>query len=196
VEKLSVPLSAITESGVIIDVTVPTGRLQPPDAAPVPVRTVRVEGTLQRVARARDDEYLFTGTVAGTYEHPCDRCLDGVSEAFEASVLWSFRAGGAAEEPFAEITDEELEQEELSTFGFEGSEIQLGPQVWEELVLNAPLKYLCSETCAGLCPRCGVNLNRDACACPKDAEVETMENTGLKELGKLFPNLRPKDTEE
>lgn len=191
-EKLSVPLSAITENGVIIDVTVPTGHLQPPDAPPVPARTVRVQGTLRHVG----DEYLFTGTVSGTYEHPCDRCLDEVSLPFEVPVLWSFRAGGAAEEPFAEITDEELELEELSAFGFEGTAIQLGPQVWEELVLNAPLKYLCSETCAGLCPRCGANLNRDTCTCPKDTEEETMENTGLKELGKLFPNLRPKDPEE
>lgn len=190
--KLSVPLSVITESGVIIDVTVPTAQLQPRGAAPVPVRTVGVEGALQHVG----DEYLFTGTVAGTYEHPCDRCLDEVSLPFEVAVLWSFRAGGAAEEPFAEITDEELEHEELSTFGFEGSEVQLGPQVWEELVLNTPLKYLCSETCAGLCPRCGANLNRDTCACPKNTEEETMENTGLKALGKLFPNLRPKDPEE
>ena len=191
-EKLSVPLSAITESGVIIDVTVPAAQLQPPDAAPAPVRTVRVQGTLQDLG----DEYLFTGSVAGTYEHPCDRCLDEVSLPFDVPVLWSFRAGGAAEEPFAEITDEELEQEELASFGFEGTEIRLGPQAWEELVLNAPLKYLCNETCAGLCPRCGANLNRDACACPKEVEEETMENTGLKALGKLFPNLRPKDPEE
>ena len=191
-EKLGVPLSAITESGVIIDVTVPTAQLQPQGAAPVPARTVCVEGMLQHVG----DEYLFTGTVAGTYEHPCDRCLDEVSQPFDVAVLWSFYAGGGVEQPFGEITDEELEQEELSTIGFEGTEIRLGPQVWEELVLNAPLKYLCSETCAGLCPGCGANLNRDTCACPKGTEEETMENAGLKALGKLFPNLRPKDPEE
>ena len=185
-------MTAITENGVIVDVTVPTAQLQPPGAASVPVRTVRVQGMLQHVG----DEYLFTGTVAGTYEAHCDRCLDEVSQPFDVPVLWSFRAGGAAEGPFAELTDEELEEEEMSTFGFEGSEIQLGPQVWEELVLNAPLKILCSETCAGLCPRCGANLNRDACACPKDAEVETMDNNGLKVLGELFPYLRPKDPEE
>lgn len=191
-EKLSVPLSAITESGVIVEVTVPASQLQPSGAAPVPVGMVRVEGTLRHVG----DEYLFTGTVSGTYDHECDRCLGPVSAPFESTVIWSFRAGVGAEETFGELTDEEIELEEQSTFGFEGTEIRLGPRVWEELVLNAPAKYLCREDCAGLCPRCGANLNEGPCKCPKEAEEETMEDTGLKALGKMFPDLRPKNPEE
>ena len=33
-------------------------------------------------------------------------------------------------------------------------------------LLATPLKPLCREDCAGLCPNCGHNLNRGPCACP------------------------------
>lgn len=36
-------------------------------------------------------------------------------------------------------------------------------------LLAAPMKPLCKPDCAGLCPRCGANLNQDACRCPVNA---------------------------
>ena len=38
----------------------------------------------------------------------------------------------------------------------------------EQIILMMPLKPLCDETCKGLCPRCGANLNREACTCSTD----------------------------
>ena len=35
----------------------------------------------------------------------------------------------------------------------------------DTLVLAMPLKVLCREDCAGLCPQCGTDLNVEACAC-------------------------------
>jgi uncharacterized protein len=34
-----------------------------------------------------------------------------------------------------------------------------------------PIKYLCSDSCAGICPGCGADLNEGACGCGgKDAD--------------------------
>ena len=33
------------------------------------------------------------------------------------------------------------------------------------LLLHLPYRHLCREDCKGLCPRCGKNLNREACSC-------------------------------
>jgi uncharacterized protein len=38
----------------------------------------------------------------------------------------------------------------------------------EQVLLTLPLKPLCSETCKGICPRCGADLNREPCQCPAE----------------------------
>ncbi len=45
------------------------------------------------------------------------------------------------------------------------SVIDLNPEIREEILLNFPLKPLCSKECKGLCPRCGRNLNEGGCSC-------------------------------
>jgi uncharacterized protein len=37
--------------------------------------------------------------------------------------------------------------------------------VREEIILSIPMKAVCSETCKGLCPECGQNLNEGQCDC-------------------------------
>ena len=37
-------------------------------------------------------------------------------------------------------------------------------------ILDMDTKTLCSEDCKGLCPGCGVNLNREACRCKKQVD--------------------------
>jgi uncharacterized protein len=37
----------------------------------------------------------------------------------------------------------------------------------ELLLLETPTVFLCSETCKGLCPGCGTNLNTETCSCQK-----------------------------
>ncbi|MDD3296208.1 MAG: DUF177 domain-containing protein [Candidatus Omnitrophica bacterium] len=48
-----------------------------------------------------------------------------------------------------------------------GKEIDLDEDIREEILLNFPLKVLCSENCKGLCKDCGVNLNEEQCLCKK-----------------------------
>ncbi len=44
-------------------------------------------------------------------------------------------------------------------------EIDLGPDIREEIILDYPLQPLCEINCRGLCPRCGKNLNEGGCRC-------------------------------
>ncbi|MEG2372051.1 MAG: DUF177 domain-containing protein, partial [Hydrogenoanaerobacterium sp.] len=34
-----------------------------------------------------------------------------------------------------------------------------------DVILELPSKVLCKESCKGLCPICGVNLNEESCTC-------------------------------
>ena len=55
----------------------------------------------------------------------------------------------------------------MNLYYFEGDEIDLDPYVFEEVMLNIPIKALCSESCKGMCPTCGKNLNIGECQCEK-----------------------------
>lgn len=43
--------------------------------------------------------------------------------------------------------------------------IDLDPYIREEIILDFPIKPLCSDSCKGLCLICGKNLNEGGCTC-------------------------------
>ncbi len=43
--------------------------------------------------------------------------------------------------------------------------IDLNPDIRQEIILEYPIKPLCSVNCKGLCSRCGKNLNEGGCSC-------------------------------
>ena len=51
-------------------------------------------------------------------------------------------------------------------------EVDITPQVCEELLLAMPVRFLCSEECKGLCPGCGADLNREKCRCGSKRKKE------------------------
>jgi uncharacterized protein len=47
--------------------------------------------------------------------------------------------------------------------------LDLTELIRQHTLLAAPMKPLCQPDCAGLCPHCGANLNRQRCRCSDDA---------------------------
>ena len=43
--------------------------------------------------------------------------------------------------------------------------IDLAEDIRQEIILSSPAKVLCRKDCKGICPRCGVNLNKEQCRC-------------------------------
>jgi uncharacterized protein len=58
-----------------------------------------------------------------------------------------------------------LLEEDMSVEFLADDEMDMDHLVREQLYLALPIKFLCHETCRGLCPVCGTNLNREACMC-------------------------------
>ena len=76
---------------------------------------------------------------------------------------WELRyvpATEAAAEPDREITDDDL-----TTAFYRDESLDLIEMLREQFQLVLPMKPLCAESCRGLCPECGANLNRTECAC-------------------------------
>jgi uncharacterized protein len=113
-----------------------------------------------RISRKRQRVHVM-GTVAAELEVYCDRCLAPVAVPVEAAFDLSYDPPDADEA--SENT--ELQPEDLATSVYAGHNIDLDELTREQLLLALPTRSLCLETCQGLCPTCGLNLNQQSCAC-------------------------------
>jgi uncharacterized protein len=111
-------------------------------------------------------QFRLVGCVQTTLELTCGRCLEPFTTPVDASFDLRYH-------PHVENTGEgerEIEEDDLTTAFYEHDEIDLGHLMREQFYLSLPMKPLCSQSCHGLCPVCGTNLNRDTCTCKPEWE--------------------------
>jgi len=120
------------------------------------------------VCRVRRDGELarIEGEVTARLSVQCDRC----AEPFDLPVAGNFGLVVrrlALEEPAPEDAgdDEESGDEDMCFVENSVKSIDITPYVRDAIILNVPMKILCSEDCKGLCPVCGNNMNEGACSC-------------------------------
>lgn len=107
---------------------------------------------------------------AGVFQ--CDRCLEEFRQPFDLRYKMCY--------VYSETDGGKFPPEELQVIGPDTVSIDITDDIRQLIALSIPLKLLCSESCAGLCPQCGVNKNRSSCVC---VESETDPRwQGLKDL--------------
>jgi uncharacterized protein len=122
------------------------------------VGPVTVQGQLQATGAG---EYLWRGRLHGLVRGECRRCLteviDEVNVEVDAAVFSSDPE--AADDPgFYPLPER-------------APAVDVGAVVREEFALAAQSHLLlCRDDCAGLCPKCGADLNAGPCACHTPAE--------------------------
>ena len=61
--------------------------------------------------------------------------------------------------------DVELTLRDLELIPVQGDEVNPDPEIAQELIMAVPQSVLCREDCAGLCPVCGIDRNKNECTC-------------------------------
>ena len=107
---------------------------------------------LGKVENVGDRVFQVDGLIKAVIEVPCYRCLS--------------KAQARLEIDFSQNYSDMPEDEEIASFS--GDEIELLPQVLNEIILNLPGQILCNPDCRGLCLNCGINLNKEVCECVKE----------------------------
>ena len=114
------------------------------------------------VEKAGSGVFLVSGRAVTRLQLECGRCLDEVEvpidARFELRYMPEESAAGAA--PDHEIHDDDL----VASFYREGT-LDVIELLREQFQLTLPMKPLCAQSCRGLCPECGANLNRTECGC-------------------------------
>ncbi|MCP4899220.1 MAG: DUF177 domain-containing protein [bacterium] len=126
--------------------------------------------------RRLEDAFAIEGSLAAEGDVTCGRCLEPLP--WSANEKFSVELRPAANAPSAEEVD--LGGEDLEVAFIEDSVLDLEEFAAEQVVLALPMRALCDEKCAGLCLKCGENLNTEGkCQCEPDIDPRWEALRGL-----------------
>jgi uncharacterized protein len=108
-------------------------------------------------------ELFFDGDVIFRLKFTCARCLDEFERDFSVRLALVLQLVPEDQVETVAETDDEflLFPESSQTYSFDR-------HIRDLVSLEVPMKPLCREECAGLCPQCGAHLNREKCDCRRE----------------------------
>lgn len=121
-------------------------------------KPVSVKGAVTASA----DVVTLKADVRYTYDGPCDRCAETMSEERNFTV----------EHTLVTSLDNEDKEEFLVIENFQ---LDLEELMQTEFLLNLPMKNLCKPDCKGICMTCGKNLNQGLCGCRQETVDPRLE---------------------
>jgi uncharacterized protein len=101
-------------------------------------------------------DVVVRGSATGQVRLGCRRCLATVEVVVDTPLTLVYRE---------DVEPAEAEAAEVYALTARAHALDLEPAVREHVMLAVPRYALCSETCRGLCPVCGANLNETDCGC-------------------------------
>jgi uncharacterized protein len=125
------------------------------------VGTLQVHLHLDR----RGDEIWIRGKAAGEARQECSRCLAEYAQKLdlEFDVFCAKVANPNV------VSHKAVDEEDGGIHPHDGRTLSIDGEIREAVLLGLPMKPLCRESCAGLCPRCGEDLNQGPCRCAEAA---------------------------
>ena len=97
---------------------------------------------------------------------PCDRCLDDVRTNINIQTSREVNLSDTDSSDSYDYASDVEDDSFLDEADFiEGTEFDTTKFAYGEILVNLPMKVLCSESCKGICNRCGTNLNHESCGC-------------------------------
>ena len=98
---------------------------------------------------------VITGEAFIIVDIPCDRCLNSVPVTIDLSFE---RNVFSPEVDAGEEAEDNLEI-------MKGYQLNIENLVFNEILMNWPMKVLCKTDCKGICKMCGKDLNLGECGC-------------------------------
>lgn len=135
-----------------------------------------------RVEKGEEDAIQFRGRLQASLRLHCGRCLEPFAHRLDEDLDLFFMPRGPQPDADEEEQEVELSDRDMVVAYYNADRIDLGEMVREQMFLALPLRRLCREDCAGLCPTCGINRNTGRCDCQP---AETADER-LAPLRKLF----------
>jgi uncharacterized protein len=116
----------------------------------------------------RGDEIWIRGKATGSAKQECSRCLAEYAQNLDLE----FDVFCAKVQNPNVVSHKALDEEDGGVHPHDGRVLSIDGEIREAVILGLPMQPLCREACAGLCPRCGEDLNQGPCRCARAAAAE------------------------
>jgi uncharacterized protein len=130
---------------------------------------IEVELTLSKSG----DEIIAQGRIKTVVEVECSRCLEIYEIDINPRIQFVIQM-------LDTIPPQQSNDDDFVILPKTTGEYDINDRIREAIILELPLKPLCSDTCKGLCPMCGIDLNEESCDCTPDKTDERWDS--LKQL--------------
>jgi uncharacterized protein len=113
----------------------------------------------------RGDEIWIRGKAVGDARLECSRCLVPYAQNLDLE----FDVFCAKVQNPNVVSHKAVDEEDGGIHTHDGRVLSIDGEIREAVILGLPMKPLCRDACAGLCPRCGEDLNQGPCRCAEAA---------------------------
>lgn len=121
----------------------------------------------------KNQRLLISGETDVTVAVPCDRCLEEVPVSIHLTISRAIPIGEG-------VSGEEAEDAGCLA----GTSLDVDMLIHDEILVNWPMKVLCSKSCKGICKKCGANRNHESCLC--DQEVPDPRMAAIQDIFNQF----------
>jgi uncharacterized protein len=178
---LLIEISTIPPEGLVIDEALDPASVH---VAGEETFALQAEGRLScRLERVDGESVHVRGELQAALDLECNRCLATYALPVHQDLDLFYLPHRPEAEGEEEEDEVELGDHDLVVAYHDGTRLDLGEMVREQIFLSVPMKRLCRQDCKGRCPSCGADLNTKPCGCPAP---EAEEDPRLAPLKKLF----------
>lgn len=172
--QAQIPLEKVAREPLEFDFELPFSPRSLDREPVIEISPVRFTGRIARV----ENGFALDGVVAFTARLECSRCLAPYPFEFDETfslILYRQKETSGVER--------EIGRQDLDVSYFSSDILELAPIAEERIQLAIPMKPLCRDECAGLCPSCGEDRNSGPCGC----RIKTPDPrwNALRELQKI-----------
>ena len=104
-----------------------------------------------------EDSFRVKLNIKADLTEQCDRCLVEFNSSLEENGEQIYQLG-----------KNDYEDDDIEILPENTKEIDLNSLINEVFLINRPIQTICKEDCLGLCPSCGINLNKSNCNCKEE----------------------------
>jgi uncharacterized protein len=120
----------------------------------------KVRYRLDLVAKRSGETFYFNAKLLGTLATQCHKCLKPADFEVDTTFDLIIQRG-----ELESVEESNYSHDEYIFIPIGQQDITLDQYIYENLVINIPMRILCDDACKGLCPNCGADLNIEPCSC-------------------------------
>jgi len=128
---------------------------------------------------------IVEGFIKTELELECSRCL--IPFSYPLSINFVSELYPLEDFVFRSSEPVELRKNEMEMEFYSKGTLDIEEVMSTNIILNIPTYPLCKESCKGICPYCGKNLNFEKCACKKEKTIKDERWRALESLKNIFP---------